>query len=250
MPENNNYNPEIAEKIRSGEYFKEAWDWYALKYIYPVTQRTIFLFISIGSLLITILSIYVFISFLPIKMKVPVVAVNQDMSLDYSRIIKLPVPEKTSPDLPVIQYLVQGYVTNWESYTYKNIPRQLTFLNTFSTDGLAKEIDRRYDIRNLNSPVLKYRDHTTRTITITNYSLERAKDFAVENNEQKDILVVDVPYRAIVQFTSEERNVLGVTTKQWVAEVNFTMSPIVYEKEKKAFRPLDFKVTAYRVTPI
>lgn len=243
-------NREIAEKVRSGEYFKEAWDWYALKYILPVSQRTFFIFVTLLSVVITFFAFHVFTSFLPIVTKVPIVVGNPSMADDYAHLYPLPVPEDTDPNLPVIEYLVRGYVTRWEEYDFDNIDNRKAYLNNFSAAPLKEEIEKRYDIRNLNSPVLKFRDHTERSIRITSYALEKSEAFAVENNSEKDMLAVNIPYRAVVEFESEEKNVLGTTTKKWMAEVKFTMSPVYFDKEKNTFRPLDFLVSSYRVSPI
>lgn len=243
-------NREIADKVRSGDYFKEAWDWYALKYILPVSQRTFFIFVTLLSLAVTFFSIQVFTSFLPIVTKVPIVVGNPAMSDYYAHLYPLPVAEDTDPNLPVIEYLTRNYVTRWEEYTYDSIENRKNYLLNFSDAALKSEIEKRYDIRNLNSPVLKFRDHTTRSIRITSYSLEKSEAFAVENNDDKDMLAVNIPYRAVLEFESEEKNVLGTTTKKWMAEVKFTMSPVYFDKEKNAFRPLDFHVTSYRTSPI
>ena len=252
MADNRDFNAEIAQKIRAGDYFKEAWDWYALQYIYPVTQRTFLIFISALSLLITLWALLVLYNFYPLKVRVPIAVAIKDMGMEYSNLQKLVVPEKTDPNLPIMEYLVKLYITNMETYNYNRIEPQRALLASFSKPDLFAEIDKRYDIRNLNSIVLKFRQHTTRNIRLTpgSYKLEGAQDFGVEKPDQNDILRVDVPYRATMQFESDEENSLGTTTKKWMAEVNFTMSPVYYDKTKKAFRPLDFKVNSYRVTPL
>ncbi len=244
------YNPEIAEKIRSGIYYKEAWDWYALKYIYPVSQRTFFIFISVAAMFVTISSLVILYNFYPLKVRVPVVVTVGDMTQDYAQLTKITIPENTDPTPPVMEYLVRRYVEKIESYNFRQIDRQLTFLKQFTTPVLMKEIEKRYDTRNLDSLVLLYRDHTTRTVQVTNYTVAVGEGFDLAKAQQKDIVLKDVPYRAIVDFESEEVNLLGTTPRKWRAALDITMSPVIYDRAAQKFQPLDFRVTSYSVSPI
>lgn len=244
------YNPEIAEKIRSGAYYKEAWDWYALKYIYPVSQRTFFIFVSIIAISITLSSMVLLYNFYPLKIHVPVVVNVGDMTLDFAKLLPVQVPEKTDPTLPVVEYLVKKYVEKMESYDFKRIDRQLKFLQQFSTPGILQEIEQRYDTRNLDSLVLRYRDHTTRTITITASHVEVGEGFDLAKAAQSDIVMLDVPYRATVNFESEEVNLLGTTTRKWQTVIDCTMSPVAFDKTTQKFQKLDFQVQSYSVSPV
>ena len=243
------YNPEIAEKVRSGNYYKEAWDWYALKYIYPVSQRTFFIFITMAAVAVTITGLVILYNFYPLKIRVPVAVDINDMSVDYARLVKMEVPANGDPTQPMIEYLVQNYVQKIESYNFKQIDRQLKFLSQFSSAPLMQEIEKRYDTRNLDSLVLKYRDHTTRTVKITHVQVNMDEGFDLAKAKQNDIVVQNVPYHAIVDFESEEMNMLGVIPHKWQALVDCTMTPVTLDKVTKTFKKLDFVVNNYSVRP-
>ncbi len=243
-------NAEIANKIRDGSYYKEAWDWYAFKYIYPVSQRSFFIFITIASVLVTVASIIALYNFYPLRVKVPIAISNPDMTVDYARLIKMQVGENESPDMPIVSYLSQRYVENLEAYHYGEFDKQLTFLKQFSSAPLYTEIDKRYDIRNLDSLVLKYRDHTKRDVRIISHEVEIGEGFKPTNQTEEGVLIKDVPYRAYVTFETDETNFTGITTRKWQAIVDFTMSPIIFNKENKTFPPLDFRVNNYTVKPL
>ena len=244
------YNPEIAEKVRTGNYYKEAWDWYALKYIYPVSQRTLFIFITIAALLVTLSAIVILYNFYPLKVRVPIAVNVPDMTLDYAQLVRMQVPEKGDATLPVIEYLIRNYVQRIESYDFKHIDRQLKFLKQFSSPQLMQEIEKRYDTRNLDSLILKYRDHTTRSIRITQFHVDVAEGFDLAKAAQKDIVLENVPYHATVDFESEEVNLLGVSPHKWQAIIDCTMSPVVLDKTTKTFKKLDFQVNNYSVSPV
>lgn len=244
------FNAEIAEKIRGGSYYKEAWDWYALKYIYPVSQRTLFIFITLAALLVMFSTAVILYNFYPLKTYVPVVVDIENKVLDYSRLQQLKVPEKTDPTLPVMEYMVRSYVEQLERYQFDEIDAQLKFLQQFSNPGLFAEISKRYDTFNLDSLILKYRDHTTRTVRITGYQLEMPEGFDLAKEKEKDIVTRNIPYRAMVDFETQETNLLGVTARRWQASLSFNMSPVVLEKATKSFLPLDFQVNSYTVRPL
>ena len=241
------FSPEIAKKVRTGSYYKEAWDWYALKYIYPVSQRTFFIFVTMAAVFVTISAIVILYNFYPLKIHVPVAVKIPDMTLDYAELVKMQVGEKGDTTQPIVDYLVRGYVEKIESYNYKHIERQLKFLSQFSSPELMEEIQKRYDTRNLDSLILKYRDHTTRTIRITQVNLTIGEGFDIAKAKQNDIVLENVPYHAIVEFESEEVNLLGITNHKWEATIDCTMTPIVFDKTNKTFKKLDFRVNSYRV---
>ena len=243
-------NAEIADRIRSGKYYKEAWDWYAFKYIYPVSQRSFFIFITLAALLVTVASFVALYNFYPLKIKVPIAISNPDMTKDYAALIKMPVPQNGDVDMPIVEYLAQKYVENIETYHYGEFDKRLVFLKQFSSSPLYIEIEKRYDIRNLDSLVLKFRDHTTRDIRIISHEVERGEGFQPTNQTPEGAISKDVPYRAYVTFEAEETNFTGVTTRKWEATVDFTMSPIIFDKVNKKFPPLDFRVNSYSVKPL
>lgn len=244
------YNPEIAEKVRTRSYYKEAWDWYALKYIYPLSQRTLFIFVTLAAITVTISALIIVYDFYPLKVRVPVAVDISDMGLDYAQLVKMQVDAKGDPTVPIADYLVRAYTTKIENYNFKQIDRQLRFLSQFSSPALMEEIQKRYDTRNLGSLILKYRDHTTRTIRITAMNMASDPLFDIAKAKQKDIVLENVPYHATVDFESEEVNLLGVTPHKWQAAIDFTMSPITLDKATKTFKKLDFVVNSYSVRPV
>lgn len=244
------YNPEIAEKVRNGSYYQEAWEWYAFKYIYPVSQRSFFILVTIAAIIITIAAITALYNFYPLRAQVPVAINNPDMTKDYAELLKIQVPINGDTDMPIVEYLSQKYVQNIEEYHFGKFDRQLTFLKQFSSPALYSEIEKRYDIRNLDSLVLRFRDHTTRTARIISYEVERGDGFKLTNQLPKEAIVKDVPFRAYVTFEAQESNFMGITSRKWQATVDLTMSPIIFDKESKKFPPLDFRVVNYSVKPL
>lgn len=244
------YNPEIAEKVRTGSYYKEAWDWYALKYIYPVSQRTFFIFITLAALAVTFSGIVILYNFYPLKIHVPIAVNIQDMTLDYAKLVKVQVAAKGEPTQPVVEYLAGQYVEKIESYNFKQIDRQLKFLSQFSSPELMEEIQKRYDTRNLDSLILKYRDHTTRSVHVSQVSVTIGEGFDLAKAKQNDIVLENVPYHAVITFETEEVNMLGVTPHKWQASIDCTMSPIILDKTTKTFKKLDFRVNSYTVSPV
>jgi type IV secretory pathway component VirB8 len=50
---------DLNRSIESGEFYKEARQWYLYKYIFPVIERSMLIAVSIASVMAAIVSLYI-----------------------------------------------------------------------------------------------------------------------------------------------------------------------------------------------
>ncbi len=80
---------EIADKIRSGEYFRDARAMYDIDVHSPMSDRYWFLFISFMSLIITVVAVVAWMGFFPLNNRVPFIFATNNIIDDYPRVKSL-----------------------------------------------------------------------------------------------------------------------------------------------------------------
>lgn len=226
-------NSKAREMLKQGTYFDTAFEWYAGKYLYPMSARSAALIIIAGIL-------YSFWTLLDLNFKefqqkffpFPIYAVDQTL---YAPSIKPLAIKKEPMDVSVSRYLAQKYVEYREGY------RSQDFSDEFNRQTLTDKIKaissrkmfKQYedfinpDV-NPNSPLIIYKNQTQRIITITKTEMKGE---------------VNRPDFAVIYYTATERNSSGESQSNWVAEVDFMMTDIAKVSSKQI--PFDFKVTQY-----
>ncbi len=243
------FRDEILNSVESGEYYNEAWRWYSYRYIHPFSQRTFYIFITLFGFLISVVAFSTVRDFYPLKIQVPLAVGVSDVSNEYPKIIPLRLHEDEDGNIAVHRYFVKHFVKIWESYDYNQIESLKNQVKNLAAPQIVAVYESRMDYRNVRNPgpILRYRDHTRRSIEITDYRLD---DRTLEyDGDDHLVFHAEQPLRAYVKFRAFEENELGVQPSDWTAEVVFTMSPITFDKEKRSFNKPDFIVQAYRVAP-
>lgn len=226
-------NSRAREMLKDGTYFNAAFEWYALKCIYPMTARSAALILVCG----VTYSVWLLISlnlkefqqkFYPF----PIFAVDHTL---YAPSIKPLAIQKEPMDVSVARYLAQKYVEYREGYRPQNFSDDLN--RQVLTDKLKSISSRRTfkeyqdfmnpDV-NLQSPLIVYKNKTQRIITVTKIEMKGE---------------VSRPDYATIYFTAVEKNAESETKTNWVSEVDFMMTDISKVSTKDI--PFDFKVTKY-----
>ena len=242
---------DIAEKIDSEEYFEDAKELYMQKYMYPVIERSFFILITVISLLISVVSVYVLIDFLPLRNPIPMAIGIPDSSKEFATIKYLGSADKKSEETKgasnniIIKYLSEKYVKSQEAYDYINnftlLDRNYNFINQFSSDEIVKKYKYSISIRNPNSIMLKYKQHTSRKIEIDGNSTIILKDNSQENSEK---------YVVFIDFYATETNKHAQKTTKWKSIINLNFKDISYNREDSKFDEISYAVTAYRSAEI
>lgn len=235
----NNVTAEIAEKLRDGSYYKDALDWYSLKYIYPITERTLMVVFAILGLcaLIPIMTLYFSVHGVNSKVAFPIYAEN---TTDYVSVMQPLVKGEESAQEAVARYLISDYVISREQYVRKDISAEkLKYLQkkirVSSTKNVLNEYFAYTNELNPYSPAMRYSDHTDRFIEINSLQF-------LDNDQTSG--------KAKVVFVSREvtaSNKKGAVST-WEVIVNFRLPDVATIAKNGA--PLRFLVSYYKARPI
>lgn len=238
------YYSELTEKIKSGEYFNDARTWYGVKYVYPIAQRNFFLAVMTISAAVTIVSLFLLASYFPLKVTSPLAVGISSKADYYSKLLPLAKPGE-DPNEALIKYLLMNYITLREGYAYEALKRNLDFVKLYSDSPVFDVYKEYMKIGNPSSPVLRYKKHTKRYITVDSVSLtprEKQKSWAPGR------------WNATVKFTATESNALGIQESNWLAKVDAVMPDILFikgdSKKEGRFADLEFKVTGYQLSNV
>jgi type IV secretory pathway component VirB8 len=230
---------EIANKIRSGEYFRDARAMVDIDIHEPMSDRYWFLFITIMSFLTTGVAIIAWLGFYPLKPKVPFIFATNDVLEDYPRVTPLQSFRGEDPNAALQRHLVKHYTKLREEYNADYFDRNHNAVGQISSPDVLDEYERFVSPLNHKSPVSLYQRHTQRKINII--SMEN-----IENNYKKEDGVKE--YYAIIVY--EEILKIGETENrrgQYQVDIAFLYKDIKLDKTTGKIEPYRFYVTSYKV---
>ncbi len=238
-----NDNHEIAEKIRNGSYFNDASDWYAGKYLYPVTERSMMFIFAIATLIALIPIVSLLNTTIQTNNKIPFPIYVND-STEHFAVIKPIAQQDESPQMAIAKYLIADYVKSREEYIRKNIngdklKKLFKKIKFSSTKQVTNEYFSYMSENNPYSPITRYKDHTDRLIEI--------KSLSFLDNDQ-----TSGKAKVIFEATESTNAELSAKAKKqislWEVIITFRLPDIATIARTGA--PLRFVVGYYRATPL
>lgn len=220
----------VAEKIRSGAYFKEAISWYSLIYHRPIAERCYFIVVIVLAAFTTLISVIAAVDLMPLKPAIPFVMYSRDVFTDLPRIQSTGKEEK-DPNISVAKYLAKNYVTLREEYNLKVIERDIHFVENSSTPEIYLSYRQQLDPQNPSSPIVRYERHSTRSIAIKSVTLRPDGEFS----------------GADVKFAATVTGPQGTETTIWTARLTFNYTPLEIDQNTAKVTPMKFTVTGYEV---
>jgi type IV secretory pathway component VirB8 len=220
---------EIAEKIRSGEYFQEARQIYDMAVHDPMSERYWFLLITGLSLLIALIAFFAMQSLYPLQNSVPFIVNSNDIVDDLPRISPMDEGLKGDPSEALLRFMVRNYVAFRESYDIDTFDRNLNGIRSQSSQQVFDEFQQLTDPRNPESPITLYQRHSRRSIEII--SSRRIAD---------DAFGVEVIYEATVESRSDRKK------SRWQANIAFQYNGVELDGDTGKVKPVKFIVTQYR----
>jgi type IV secretory pathway component VirB8 len=227
-------NKNIQRYVDSGDYFKDAKEWYASKFLLPFSLRSYALLFFIVILFAT----YIMIELMKVdsavkNMPFPMYAYD---SVNYFPHIK-PLTEVKEPiNNSVARYMASKYVIFRESYNFNDTQGENKEISekriqALSSRRMYKEfIDYMNPDENPDSPLIRYKSQVKRVIEVK--SVELFGQY-------------DLPERASVTFEAIEKSKNGIdSTTTWQADIDFTMLDLE-KKDENGQSKLSFTVTNY-----
>lgn len=218
----------IAEKIRSGEFFRESRAVYDFDVHDPMAERYLYVLITSLSGLILLITIIAVQGLYPLQTSVPFIFNAANISNDVPAMRSLLAYKGESPSDAVLRFIAQNYVTLRESYDIDAFERNANGVKSQSSESVTQEFERGIDPRNADSPITLYQRHSKRKIAIIS-----SRQIA------GDTPGMEIVYDAVVESKEE------IKRSRWQATIAFNYSGVTLDEDGKV-KPLEFIVTQYK----
>ncbi len=218
---------EIAEKVRTGEYFREARSMYDLAVHDPMAERYLYIAITAIAGMILFVAVIAARGLYPLSSAVPFIVNSNNIVDDLPRISMLAYKGE-DPSAAMLRFLVNNYVTFRESYDIESFDRNISGIRSQSTEGVFREFQQAIDPRSPDSPIALYQRHSRRSIRVVS-----SKRLPEQN-------AMEVTYEAIVEGPT------GIKTTMWQATIDFEYNGVTLDEETDKVKPINFIVTQYR----
>ena len=220
---------DIAEKVRSGEYFQEVRQMYDLNVHDPMAERYWFLLITGLSLFIALITFIGMQSLYPLRTPVPLIVNSNNIIDDLPLIKNITTHSRQSTSGALLEFMVKNFVALREGYDIEHFDRNINGVKSQSSDKVFAEYQQYIDPHNPQSPITLYQRHSTRNIEI----------LAVQQ-EDGDTPSMTIVFEASVESKSE------VKKSRWQANISFQYSGVALDEETGKVKPVTFIVTDYR----
>lgn len=145
----------LTERIESGEYFREARDWYSILYLMPISQRVFFIVVACFACLFMFAAFISVGNLLPIAPRVPFPIYNDKMQELKPRMERFKAAEE--PANPAIKrFYLTTYIQRREGYSASQMLANRAFVlrhsDEVTRDGYLQVISQ----GNPQSPVRRY----------------------------------------------------------------------------------------------
>ena len=223
-------NEEIAEKIQTGEFFRESLQAYHLNYHDPMTDRYFFIGITGLSILVFILAFSAIVAFYPLDQDVPFIYYTDDLVSDFPKMTPLGDRDQDANYL-LKTFLTTNYLRLREGYSVTTVDRNQVGVQSQSSDEVFLEYQQLLDPRNAESPISKFQRNAVRRVEPLTYSLATAGGGAE---------------RMIISY--RERVIAGtdVSSQRRRAIITFRFNEIEVDQSTGEASEMSFLVTGYK----
>lgn len=224
---------QIKEMLKDDSYYKDAIEWYAIKYIFPFTLRSSMLLMALILLIGLLISIETArMSFASMKVPFPIYAKDE---VKFFPIIKPLAYQSDSIEKSVARYFVTKYVElreGYNSFDFTDDNKIITFnkVKALSSHFIYSQYQDFYNTDiNSDSPIIKYKNQIQRVIKVSDIMIKSPGH---------------LPEKAVIKYIATEKGKHILKSDEFTAEISFMMSDITKVFEKTA--PLYFTVVKYK----
>jgi type IV secretory pathway component VirB8 len=220
---------DIADKVRTGEYFQESQAMYDLMVHDPMAERYFYIVLTGIAVFVLLIALVAMQGLHPLKTEVPFTVASNNLADDVPRIRSLLAEKGEDPGEALLRFLVRNYVQAYEEYDINTFDRNIGTVKSQSAPEVFGEYQRLIDPKNPDSPLTLYQRHSIRSIRILSSTPYIEDDPTVE-----------VVFEATVASKSDAKKT------RWQADVTFTYGGLVLDEENGGVKPIEFSVTGYR----
>ena len=224
--------------IEDGSYFREGRKWYSLKYVALISERVIYIIITMLALLILIASVVGILRLLPLTPPVPFTYISRDGVGTLAHIESLENEWGEASDVSLRRYFCEEYVRRREGYNIRKLNANVLYIYNHSNEVTARNFRDYMDKSNPRSPLVMYQSRIERRVTVD------------------EVIVTplgDNKYEAVVDFSAILVRDGGYEQTYHRAQLQFDYTDIKYEHTDEdtingkplKISPMTFKVTEY-----
>ena len=162
----------IAKNVRSGRYFSDAREWYAIRYLTPITERTVLILVTMFALFAGCVALLASYHMFPL-IKPYEVVLNVNDTMDHYTSIKRLGKQGVTTRQVVAQYLLENYVMVRESYDYKEFEPQFKRMQEASSKKVSREFQHEMDLKNPLSRPVVYGKEITRNAKVLSFAFDK-----------------------------------------------------------------------------
>lgn len=221
---------EIAEKVRSGEFFQEGRQMYDLAVHDPMSERYFYVLVMAVAALVFLLAYGGMQALYPLEQSTPFIFTTEDNIEDVPQMKSLLEYRGEDPNEALVRFYSELYVMFREEYNIDKFDRDSGSIVSLSSPEIAQEYLTSIDRANPDSPIRQYQSHSRRRIVIDRVRRLHDQAFGAE-----------VTFQAIVEGRGER------TTSRWQANLAFDYKPIELDDRNARITPPAFTVTRYQL---
>ncbi|MFW0776838.1 MAG: VirB8/TrbF family protein [Rickettsiales bacterium] len=220
---------QIADKVRTGEYFREAQGMYDLQAHDPMAERFLYVIITSLSVVILLIAFFAMRALYPLQTDIPFAVNSNDIVDELPRIKSLLEYKGEDSSKALLRFLVHNYTKAYEEYNINTFDRDIGTIKSQSSADVFKEYQSYINPRNPESPLALYQRHSKREINVLSSELFDGDEPSME-----------VIFEAVVTSKTD------IKRTRWQANITFNYSGIELDEETEKVKPYDFVVTSYR----
>ncbi len=228
---------EIAEKVRSGEYFRDVRLMVDIDINDPMAERYWYIAVTFMAFLIAAVSVVAWLGFYPLEPRVPFIFSTNDIVEEVPHLQSLAAYHNEDPNVALRRFLVQNYVKMREDYDASTFDRSHNAVESLSTTQVLNEYEAFISPQNPESPIALYQRNAKRQVTITGSELVEDNSKSTDNK---------LGYRMFVYY--DAKVIKGETenpvTKHQV-DIAFQYKDIKLDQATGKISPYGFIVTSY-----
>ncbi|MEZ5691517.1 MAG: VirB8/TrbF family protein [Rickettsiales bacterium] len=226
---------EIADKVRSGEYFREAREIADFDLHNPMAERYWYIFLTAFSVIIAFIAFNAWQGLYPLRPSVPFIVTADNIVDDSHSLQKLVAFHGEDANVALRRFLVRHYVKIREEYNADSFDREHDAVGMLSSERVFDEYENFVLPLNPASPIALYQRHTIRTIEILYSSPVVNPNFDSDGKY----------YMRVIFNTFLEKDGVKKAGRRYQVDVAFKYKDIKLDQETGKIEPYGFLVTSY-----
>lgn len=254
--EEKEYYDFVKKSVEEGSYFEDSFNWYCLRYVGPLCERTILIIAALISIVV-LFYIYGLVRMMfPLVQTFPITIKAKDQSLYFPHLVSLELKDENknsiTVDEAIAKYLLSVYIKDRESYDYSKgeiaeVNAKFNRLKNTSSSAEYKKFQLFMSDSNRNSPIYSFGKNIMRKVEVNSIT------FPIANSDNlvkkaKDFLNIRIPTEAEINFTattiSSVEDEVKKVNETFVAKVRFSLIPISKGEKGKS---INFMVNDYQL---